>query len=289
MIWQKIVNWLTTSRVASGLLIIALLIGVLGYINQYSGLFKPIPLFEEFYANLSTELVSIALTVLVIDKLNDRRVIQQEKDALILQMGSPINSIAREAVRMLRTRDWLTNGTLRGANLRWADLQNAYLSKANLSDADLFRARLNGVHLQWSNLEGAKGLKDEQLVHLHNLRGAIMPDGTVYDGRYNLKRDLSWLQKSGIDTNDPDAIAKFYGVSVETYLSGQTWAQQNLDRLQNRAEIVQQWEFDHDISPAQFTQSPIASQHSDHQLVYLIGGFLIGLLSMKIFSEQRID
>ncbi|MBK8900266.1 MAG: pentapeptide repeat-containing protein [Anaerolineaceae bacterium] len=286
--WQSFVNWWTTRKVAFALLTTSLLGGVLGYINQHSGVLIPIPFVTDFYANVSTELISIAITVLVIDTLNDRRAVQQEKVALILQMSSPINSVAREAIRMLRTRGWLTDGTLRGINLRWANLQDAYLEGANLPDTNLFRARLKGAHLQWSNLEGAKGLKDEQLVHLHNLRGAAMPDGTIYDGRYNLKRDLSWMQHSGVDRSDPEAVAGFYGVPVETYLSGQVWAQQHLDRLRHKGDIDLQWEDDNLTPSSQTLQPPLASQQQGHRLIYVLGGFIIGMLLTKLFGGQRV-
>ncbi|MFQ5401667.1 MAG: pentapeptide repeat-containing protein [Anaerolineae bacterium] len=149
-IWQRFVNWWTTKKVALALLTMAFLGGALGYINQHSGLFISVSFITDFYANVSTELASIAITVLVIDTLNDRRAVQQNKGALMLQMGSPINSVAREAIRILRMRDWLTDGTLRGTNLSWSNLQNAYLSEANMPDTNLFRAKLSGVHLQFS-------------------------------------------------------------------------------------------------------------------------------------------
>lgn len=153
--------------------------------------------------------------------------------------------------------------------------------------ANFFRAKLAGVHLQWSNLEGAKGLKDEQLVYLHNLRGATMPDGSLYDGRYNLKRDLSWMQHSGVDPRDPEAVANFYGVSVEAYLSGQAWAQEHLDRLRRKADIDLQWSGDNTIPSTRTMQQLVTSQQPAQKSLYMLSGLAVGMLLTKIFGGQR--
>lgn len=127
-------------------------------------------------------------------------------------MDSPTNSIAREAVRILRARGWLTDGSLQGAYLYRANLQSTFLVKADLA--------------------GARDLVDEQLVQARMLRGAIMVNGDRYDGRFNLEGDLEEAVREGTDVNDPEAMASFYGVSPEVYLRGQTWAKNNLAKLQ---------------------------------------------------------
>jgi Pentapeptide repeats (8 copies) len=120
---------------------------------------------EQVYSNLGIELVSISLTVLVIEALNERRTIQERKEELILQMGSPDNSFAIEAVRILRQKGWLTDGSLKGsylwdanlrdANLDRADLRYVTLINANLQSANLGGANLQGVRLTKANLKGA--------------------------------------------------------------------------------------------------------------------------------------
>ena len=66
-------------------------------------------LVEQLYSNFGIELFSIAITVLVIETLNERRAKQERKTELILQMGSPDNSFAVEAVRILRQKaGWRT-------------------------------------------------------------------------------------------------------------------------------------------------------------------------------------
>jgi hypothetical protein len=48
-----------------------------------------------------------------------------------------------------------------------------------------------------------------------------MYHGNQYDGRYILEGDLEAAREQGADPEDSSAMARFYGVSVEEYLSGQ--------------------------------------------------------------------
>ena len=124
--------------VAIVLLVVGLVIGVL----SHSG-------------DLAVELVGIAVTVLLIDSLNEYRAEQREKRALILQMGSPDNSLAVEAARRLRARGWLYDGSLGGANLVRANLEEAELWGANLQRARLVRANLQEANLGEADLQEA--------------------------------------------------------------------------------------------------------------------------------------
>lgn len=88
---------------------------------------------------------------------------------------------------------------LQGANLVEADLQEVDLTGANLRKAQLNKANLKGANLSAANLqkadlsevnmEGARNLKEEELAKAHRLRGAILPDGTRYDGHFDLPGD----------------------------------------------------------------------------------------------------
>ena len=228
----------TSQRVGLFMLLSAVSFAVFGYLNQHGQLFTPSLFVTDFYANISTELISIAVTVLVIDNLNSRRTIQQEKDRLILQMGSPTNSIAKEAVRILRVQGWFIDGTLRGANFLRANLQKAYLEEAYLAEANFYKANLQGAYLQKCNLTGAKHLEDWQLVQIKYLRGAILPDGLKYNGRFNLIGDLSWAHYGlHIPARSHKKMAEFYGVSIQDYRQGQLWAKKNLAKLRNIAKI----------------------------------------------------
>ena len=77
----------------------------------------------------------------------------------------------------------LTSSNLRAANLSYANLRYANLTWCDLgcavlSHADLTGAVLGYANLQYANMEGAC-LSDIK-HYMTKLRGAIMPDGTVY-------------------------------------------------------------------------------------------------------------
>ena len=118
------------------LLVLGLLLWLLGYL-----------------ADMAPELGGIAITVLLIDTLNEVRATQREKRALILQMGSPDHGSAVEAARILRVHGLLTDGSLRAANLVGANLKETNLIDANLRGANLSRANLRwakaGASTQW--------------------------------------------------------------------------------------------------------------------------------------------
>lgn len=115
--------------------------------------------------NLWTEVLSIGVTVAVIDRLNRRRTMQERKTELIQQLGSESNDFALEAVRLLQQMDILTDGSLKDAELGHANLSGAHLVKANLSGANLRLANLSGAYLEFADLSGAD-------LYAANLSGA---------------------------------------------------------------------------------------------------------------------
>lgn len=170
---------------------------------------------------------------------------------LINQLHSPENQKVLAAIEELRRGGWLTDGSmdhnslcnvrmeaanLTGASLRKVDfhqarLQSADLSKADLNAAKLSRARLMGANLAETNLSGAdmykvnltgaRNLTGAQLARAKRLFGAILPDGSTYDGRYNLNGDLEFARWGKVEVTDPAAMAEFFNVSLEDYLQGQ--------------------------------------------------------------------
>ena len=60
------------------LLFFGLITGIEGYKLQYPDEFDQAVLFRDFYANVSTEAISIAITVIIIDSLNKWREARQE-------------------------------------------------------------------------------------------------------------------------------------------------------------------------------------------------------------------
>jgi uncharacterized protein YjbI with pentapeptide repeats len=306
--WQRFVNWLDARRFAYGLAAIAVLAFVVGYCTRIDVLnwIEPVDqLIEDFYANVTTDLLSIALTVLVIDAFNQRRETQRLKAQLIREMGSPDNGVALRAVEELRVCGWLENGALRGAclsqanleganldeadlsaasleranlrgarlwraNLRgailersdlqgatmgaatlqeaqlWrANLQGAFLERANLRGTSLWRANLQGAFLEGANLQGARlwranlqeaRLSGGQLAQADALLGATMFGGSRYTGFLSLPGDIESARVYDVDTEDPEAMADFYEVSLEAYLEGQEWMRSSLEEVRAGSE-----------------------------------------------------
>ena len=166
---HRFIGWWTLLRLTGiVLLLLAILVGILGYLNQHGCVYlreTPRRILEYLSANFSMELVSIAITILFVDELYQRRETEREKRRLILQMGSPDNAFAVEAVRALRVYGWLQNGSLKTADVHMANLKKAYLVNANLQGAYLVDANLQEAKLTAANLQGAD-------LRLANIQGA---------------------------------------------------------------------------------------------------------------------
>lgn len=137
--------------------IVALILLVVGLVGYFRG--------GNLYVPIFTEIIGIGIAVLLIDLSNKFLATRNEKKRLILQMGSPDNVFAREAVRQLRARGWLTDGSLRGAFLGGANLEEAILQAANLQGAELWSSNLQGAYLVSANLQ-------EAVLAVANLQGA---------------------------------------------------------------------------------------------------------------------
>ncbi|MGF1504437.1 MAG: pentapeptide repeat-containing protein [Anaerolineae bacterium] len=187
--------------------------------------------------------------------------IARQKEELIVRLGSRVNAEAMRAAEELRYHEWLFDETLDDANLANANLQNVNfararlvrvrLHRATLQEASFYHADLSGsflvgvdareaifrgavldkVYMQGANLEGCASLTDAQLARCARLKGATMPDGARYDGRYRLYGDLARAEEVGCDVTDIEAMAAHYKVPLEVYQAGQQWADENLDAL----------------------------------------------------------
>jgi len=171
------------------LLLLAAVVTVFGSLSQHPGLdFAQFirQTFNDFYANMGTELASIAITILIIDRLNERRADEHRKEALVLQMGSPDNSFAVEAARMLNAQGWLAGNALRKAHLSRANLATANLQNVNLEDAQLPLANLSKTKLTHANLSCAY-MQGSNLEHAAldgaNLRGTNLNDANLLNAR----------------------------------------------------------------------------------------------------------
>jgi hypothetical protein len=170
---------------------------------------------NEFLQNIVPEAIGIVFTVMIIDRLYQRREHQREerelKARLIREMNNQDSGIVMRAVTELRAHGWLEDGSLK----------NIRLNEANFS----------GVNLKHANFEGVRDLRDDQLAQAKRLWKAIMPDGSRYDGRFNLITDLLKARQNGVDVNNPTQMAKDSEISIEDYLKGQQWAKENAEWL----------------------------------------------------------
>ncbi len=203
------------------LLILATVVTVVGSLDAHPGLdplnyFRKV--FDDFYSNAGTELASIAITILLIDRLHRHRDDQNERDALILQMGSPDHSFAIEAVRMLAAQNWLKNGALANANLTHANLEgvnlqdvalpNARMAMTNLRHAKLTRANLHNVYFRGADLQSA-------CLRGADLRGANLNDANIIDAHF----DVDTLLDS--ETILPDCTYWEVGTDIRRYTDPQ--------------------------------------------------------------------
>ncbi|HET9223513.1 MAG TPA: pentapeptide repeat-containing protein, partial [Roseiflexaceae bacterium] len=141
---------------------------------------------------------------------------------------------------------------LHDANLHAASLAGTTLYQAKLGGADLANANLTGASLCEVDLSGAVGASGEQLVEqlkqASRLRGSTMPDGSVYDGCFQLVGDLADAQAQGVDTQDKAAIRRFY----EAHTHQRSLAEIVLQHL---VQFVSEAERDHAAAVAALAQN----------------------------------
>jgi hypothetical protein len=103
---------------------------------------------------------------------------------------------------------YLTEANLSQADLSQADLSQADLSQADLKYANLSGADLSGADLSDASLKGARSVTDAQLAEARSLKGATMPDGTVFSDEF--EPALSVRLSDGWDIAEaqtPDSIS----------------------------------------------------------------------------------
>lgn len=245
--WPSVQNWATPLRLVGLLILVGTIVGAwASYLTIHPEGFQLVTFVADFYANASTELGSIAITVLVLDTLNENRAKQERIKAVIRQMASPVNAAALEAVRMADDEGWLEDGTLKDAHLLGANLENAYLQMAylkranlpfaNLQEANLVEANLEGARLVLTNLTRARlAYANLTMANLHaakleradlryaNLRAAnleiaildnacfndstVLPDGTHWTPRIDMERFINPQHPAFWRSDDPRSPA----------------------------------------------------------------------------------
>ena len=113
-----------------------------------------------------------------------------DKNQLVEQIRTGGNSAALEAVKTLRERGWLMDGSLKGMNFSGADLSTADLNHARLENVDFSGASLFSADLSFANLRG------ESNFHQVDLRSASLED-TLMDGALLTEAKLSSAQMIG--------------------------------------------------------------------------------------------
>ena len=168
--------------------VLALISMMIGYLYLNGNKLSLQNLVNDFYANIGTELASIALTILIIDFLSDRRTERNLMEQLAREMGLKDNAFATKAVKELRAHGWLTDGSLRGIDLGASDLSGADLSNADLINVTLTAANLNRAFLSNAKLIGA------------TINGANIENADLRES--NLSNvDLSWSDMSNANLN----------------------------------------------------------------------------------------
>ncbi|MBI3170429.1 MAG: pentapeptide repeat-containing protein [Chloroflexi bacterium] len=224
---------------------------------------------EALIPNIITDLLGIALAVFIVDAMYRLRSDAERKKVLISQLGSKNNAVATSALHELDAQGWLSDGSLQNAfltscnldgnKLSGGDLRRAHLSFSSLQNTSWFETDLRGAFLDHANLTNATlsihatgphfaeadltdatlfrtnlslaAVRHEQLCRVKTLWGTTMPEGKLYDGRYNLKDDVENFLKHTLPPYVPEKWASYYGVSLSQYLEGQEWANKHLNQV----------------------------------------------------------
>ena len=103
---------------------------------------------------------------------------------------------------------------LDGENFSGTNFKGACFVDASLVGAILTRCILDGVNFEGSKLSFADftsaSVDVSTLKVAHSLWKATMPDGSRYDGRFNLRGDLETAKKMGYNLLDAKQHEKFY-------------------------------------------------------------------------------
>ncbi len=222
--------------------------------------------------NLYTEFISIAVTVFIVDRLNQRREEQREaarekereeregerrteelKKRLVREAGSPDNGTALNAIRELSDRGWLIgkNGLLQNADLRRANLEGAKLERANLQGAELLVSKLQGAHLIGADLQ------DAELVAA-NLEGAVLVGADLQDAELvaaNLEGAVlvgANLQGANLHEANLQEVALYKATFDEniTLPDRTKWAPDTDMERFTKPEHPEFWRSDWELSPA---------------------------------------
>lgn len=184
-----------------------------------------------FLDNLVPEFFGMGFTILIIDRLDRGREDRLVKEQLLRQMHSYYNPTALQSIEELRVLGYLGDGSCQGLDFRGADWRDANLYQADLTNCDLRNTKIQKADLVEAVLVNCKVIED-QLITTDIMWKCILPDGSRYNGKYNLPHDFEVARRKGFNVDDPRSMADYYGVSLEDYLDGQEWANANPEKLE---------------------------------------------------------
>jgi uncharacterized protein YjbI with pentapeptide repeats len=193
----KITNPLTVAGAAVWLLIMGtFLLGAgFGYTHSGDNLFNFHQLVSDLYANAGMELLSIAITVLIIDRLNHHHNFEERKYSLFRRMRSSSRDVAIAALEEIQHQGFweealkhhyeIHTSRIYFSGIQWSD--------ANLNNVDINRAWLDGANLQNARL-GDSNLQDVVA------RGATMQGASLSNANIqNAVLEGTNLQSASLD------------------------------------------------------------------------------------------
>ncbi|MCL4872015.1 MAG: pentapeptide repeat-containing protein [Anaerolineae bacterium] len=139
---------------------------------------SPIGLFfTHMLVKVGAEFAGIAIAVVTIDYLNEKRQEKEHIDQLKRELSSHDPGIVQRALNELKARKKHSDGTLKGVSLLRANWTNVLLPNADLEGAYLGFANFENAILIGANL--AKTMMDSTILHKCHLEKANMAGSTI--------------------------------------------------------------------------------------------------------------
>jgi hypothetical protein len=191
-------------RVGLAIMLTGLAVLTGGHIHQHGWTFDGV--IDDLYPNVGSELVGIALVILLVDRFAARREDERLRRQLVRELASTDRGLTARAVIELDAQGWLYDGTLAGMQLSGANLAGARLERANLqttilAGADLTHANLSGALMASANLSDA--VLERANLEMADLREATLPQARLPCADAALA-DLSGANLEGANLRDAD-------------------------------------------------------------------------------------
>lgn len=155
---------------ALGLIIVSFLSAYAGYFSQNP---SPLEFLQTWFVGIGPEAAGIAVTIIVIDYLNEKREEERQKyeaeqqelhqrkalhDQLLREIGSSDNGLAMRAWRELNARELLQENSLVGIFLNRANLSHSSFSDRDMKESSLYDATFQYAEFYRTDLSKANGM-----------------------------------------------------------------------------------------------------------------------------------